>query len=346
VARLATTFDVPINTDDLSVLEFAFARNVGSGATGISHDLVQLTFPRGLARPPVAGNVDWDYVDELRSRAWLVTGDTAPGPFSNDPAANARAQAVEAGCYGDIKRALLTWRAQPRSEPRDVVETFVVATALAQAKADAALELAERLGKQGFRAEYHVVRARLFAGRGQRKESTDELLAAVTELRTTALPICDTAKQTLDMLPIVTAGHPELQRRAVRELLAGQLAVGAQEDLRALTAQNLAFKLGDPQLCVQALGRALKYPPWAESFLMLRADCLTVANHPLAQRARDELVEWVEASPGSIGAGLNLPPAPAATRPVPQQSDATPPDVGDAGSIAPLPVSDDAGASD
>jgi hypothetical protein len=109
--------------------------------------------------------------------------------------------------------------------------------------------------------------------------------------------------------------------------------VYAEEERRVITLQSLAFASGDNALCVDALGFQLEEPWWQEAFLEGRAQCLAAARHPLAQRAADDLVEFMSATPGTIGAGLVLPPpapapvpAPTATEPIDADGGAGEPD--------------------
>lgn len=298
----------PINTDDDNVLEYAFARQVGSDRGDVTVELARLTQSRGLARPDVRGVLDWRRADELRGRAWLVVGGgMGPDLPLADAGSRARARAFAAGCSGDVVTAGRIWPTQRDVAPRDVAEKYVLAQALAQKKDEQALVLAGELGSAGFSAEEHVIRARYLAGKGKRAESVDQLLRALADLRKTAMPLCDTARQAIDLLPHVVRGRPELAAAAARALLEGPLAVYDQEERRQVVAQRLAFLSGDPALCVASLGPNLELPWWQLGFLAARAECLERAGHPRAARAKSELAEWMAGSAGSIEAGLALP---------------------------------------
>jgi hypothetical protein len=214
---------------------------------------------------------------------------------------------VDAGCTGDTSAALAAWSNQPL-EPRDPIERYVLGMAYAEARDARALDLAGQLGAAGFLAEEHLVRARYLARQGK-SEAFEELERALAELRKTALPLCDAARQTIRGLQMIGRGNPGLAARAAHALLEGPLAVHVEDQLRIRTAQQLAFASGSTELCVAALGKNLELPWWNEMFLVSRADCLERAGHPLATRARRELGEWIDNSLGRIGAGLELPPA-------------------------------------
>jgi len=322
----------PINSDDDNVLEYAFARQVGTGGGDISVELATLTQSRRLARPEVRGRVDWRRVDELRSRAWLIVGGgTGPDLPWSDPELRARAEAIAAGCAGEVVVAGRRWFSQRDVAPKDVVEKYVLAQVLAQNKDERALTLGAEIGLEGFKAEEHVVRARYLAGKGKRSEAVDELGLALSELRKQALPLCGTAHQAVGLFQHVVGARPDLSAKAARSLLEGPLAVYNQEEQRLAMAQRLAFASGDTALCVASLGPNLELPWWQLGFLAARAECLEKAGHPLAGRARAEVGEWVAGSLGNVEQGMSLPPP--VTPKLSQE--------GDAGVIA--PAAEDAG---
>jgi hypothetical protein len=337
IRSVAAAFGTPINTDDAMLLDYAFARRVGiEGSTSLSVELVVLSMRRGLARPDVVGEVDWARVDELRSRAWLVAGGSAPDLPLPDPAQRARAQVFGLACTGDVRAALRLYHAHP-FEPRDIVEVFVVGKVLAQERDERALAMAERLKCEGYVAESHAIRARYFAALGKKPDAAEELLLGIAELRKTALPLCSTARETLNLLPPVTMDQPPLQVRVSDALLGGPLAVYQQEERRVQTLQRIAFLSKDTRVCVASLGRQLTLPWWNETFLRARADCLERAGHPLAGAAKEDLVELLEATAGRIEAGLELPAAPS----LPFEGPGAGPNGADAGMIE--AVGEDAG---
>lgn len=308
VRAIGTAVPVPVNTDDDNALEYAFARHVGGGEGTFSVRLAELTQARGLARPMVRGAVDWRRVDELRGRAWLVVGGgKAPELPLPDAGTRARAQAFAAGCSGDLVRAGRLWHSQDDIAPHDVLESYALGQVLAHQKDERALTLAGELGRDGYVAEEHVIRGRYFSAVGKPTEAMEELLLAFAELRTSALPLCDTSRQAVELVRTLGTRDPSLAARGARGLLEGPFAAYNYEGRRSEVAQQLAFFTGEPALCVAALGRNLELPRWQLRFLAARAECLERANHPLAARARTELADWVGSSEGDISVGLELP---------------------------------------
>lgn len=308
VGNIAASTSSPANTDDDNLLEYSFARHVGASGGYVSTELAVLTQSRGLARPQVTGTVNWDRVDELRGRAWLVVGGgTAPNLPIRSQEVRARTRGFAAGCTGDLVSAHRNWFSQKDTEPRDVLEKYALGVTLAHARDERALAWAGELERDGFRPEAMVVRARYLAGKGNRDAALDELLAAVTELRSVALPLCDAHRQAVALIPFVVGGDKARAARAARHLLVGPLAVYNEEERRIQVAQQMAFLSGDAALCVDALGKNLDLPWWELPFLAARAECLERAGHPAAHRARAQVGEWVGGSLGSIETGLTLP---------------------------------------
>lgn len=320
VSHIARTFDPPINTDDTLVLEYAFAQSLGRSGP-LAADLTALALRQGMARPAVRGQVDWGLVDELRPRMWLVSGNTPPAGDLRDPAARARADAVSAGCLGDLSGAHREWSRQQRA-PLDVVEMYVVGQGLAQQREAEALRWAKELAKRGYLVESHVITARYRSGMKDQRGAFAELEAALIALRTSDLPLCDAAAQAVYLSTFVAEREPALKVPVIELLLASPFSVHIVEERRLQAAQSLAFGVDDPALCVRALGRHLQHPRWVQAFLLDRARCLQRAGHPLAERAADDVVRFATYSLGDITSGLELPPPPPPPMPAAAAGDA------------------------
>ncbi|MDP9034247.1 MAG: hypothetical protein M3O50_05530, partial [Myxococcota bacterium] len=139
---------------------------------------------------------------------------------------------------------------------------------------------------------------------GHGKRAMDAAIEGLDHLRRVALPLCQTAAQTIELLEAVATGDRDLVRPSVLALLSGPLAVSEAEDARVQAAQKLAFRLGDPAVCVRALGKDLDRPRWALPFLVARRRCLHDAGHPLAGRADADVLAFVGAAPGTVADSL------------------------------------------
>src|SRR5262249_32371437 len=123
---------VPVNTDDLTVLEFELARSVGKGSSAnLPAQMRDLAAARGHDRPSVVnGSIDWREVAEQRAARTIAEGKASPGSSSTgDPAVDARQQARQAYAAGNFAEAWRKWLSQS-AEPatlgdlRMVAETF------------------------------------------------------------------------------------------------------------------------------------------------------------------------------------------------------------------------------
>jgi spermidine synthase len=68
----------PINTDDNSLLEYSFARNVGISHEPLGLRLLELSLARGSTEPQISGHLDRARVAELRPRGWFISEERAP----------------------------------------------------------------------------------------------------------------------------------------------------------------------------------------------------------------------------------------------------------------------------
>src|SRR5207247_1344976 len=140
----------------------AFARTAGVGKRDLVLELLSASAARGADRPDVAGAVDWNRVQELRPRAWILSGGAAPALPMPSADAQARADAVLAGCQGDLGAAAHGWQKQtspPATERLDPIEAHVLATAWAEAGDARFVEPMASLEGAGLLAESSLSRA-------------------------------------------------------------------------------------------------------------------------------------------------------------------------------------------
>ncbi|HTV24590.1 MAG TPA: fused MFS/spermidine synthase, partial [Polyangiaceae bacterium] len=316
VEQMATHLPGPINSDDQNYLEYAFARSVGSDTQPATPQLFAFTRAIGATRPRLDGSVDFDRVDELVPRAWLVAGNHAPRTDLPAPA-RARSEAFAAACGGSYELALERWQAQPRSEPSDDLERYAVA--LGHAVRGEPSPLVDELEQRGFRAEAFLARGYLARREGGRAQAVEAFARGIDALREGEIPLCQVATDLVVGLREAALPSRELARRAIGVLMGGPLVVGLADAERRDSIERLAFSLmghpeTDPDLCVEALGRHLTRPLWNRELLENRLECLRRAEHPLVASAEADLLEYLVADSGEL---LPEPPrhAPAARAP-------------------------------
>src|SRR5207245_3694524 len=139
---------VDLNTDDRNLVEFGFARSVGS-AKILTNDVRDLARTLGDGRPPIADaeEIDWPAVDTARV-SFLAAENSAnlAGVSGDGPPAEVARRTALVNYYGtgDFPAARAAWRSQTEP-PRDPTETAMVADLAAQTGDEGALELIERL---------------------------------------------------------------------------------------------------------------------------------------------------------------------------------------------------------
>ncbi|MBM4361813.1 MAG: fused MFS/spermidine synthase, partial [Deltaproteobacteria bacterium] len=300
VAALGRADDAELITDDRNVLEYAFARAVGTTDASLPQKLLLAASRAGADRPDADGEIDWARVEALRYRAWTTDASRLPSLPGASPVAEARAGAVSEACAGDLRATAELWRRAGSPSPVDSLERFAVGSALAEAGDPAAPELADRLGGSGFVAEAALVRARYALRKDGPAAALEPLVTAIATLREDALPLCEAAEHVAAIATRVVASEPSLGRRLVEELLAAPFGGELAHEVRIRAAQRLASALRDPALCVRALGDEVERPLWEEAFLEERLGCLAAAGHPLAESAAADLLAFRRATVGSF----------------------------------------------
>jgi predicted membrane-bound spermidine synthase len=294
VDRMTAPDDGPVNTDDKNVLEFAFARNLERKGIASVDRLLGSAIAVGAARPDFRGVIDWDRVQELRPRSWLVSRTVPQNLPGLDPAATARAKMVISACRAGATKSE---RFSAPIEPRDAVELYAVTQDLAERGDPRALELAELLERAGLGAEAEWMRAQLSQARNE-PDAPRHALSALERLRQHPLSICGTDQKVLRLIETIGQRDRSFAGAAFEALMIGPLSAGEQDELRRDVALRMAFAAGG-ELCARAL-ESRRHLEWADWSLKGRYRCLKEQNHPLAERAGVELSEFLGTKEGAF----------------------------------------------
>jgi hypothetical protein len=300
LAKLGAEPGLELNTDDRNLIEYAFARSVGSSKGGVANSLLAFAVTQSQDRPDIAGAVDWERVTELRSRAWLISNEAPPPMPMPTPAARARSTAIVAGCHGDVADAIRLWASAGGTEPRDAVERYVIGFGLAAQGDERAMAFADRLAADGLTVEPHLLRGSRALQHGDAPLAAAEAFDALAALRAEPFPLCGVAEQTLALVGKLGRTHNEYRARAAEELMQ-PFATHLADDARVALMESLAVASGDAKLCVTAMGRHVDDPKWDEAFLVDRLRCLSAARHPAAEKAALDLIEYRSTTAGSFG---------------------------------------------
>ncbi|HWM94734.1 MAG TPA: fused MFS/spermidine synthase [Thermoanaerobaculia bacterium] len=292
------------DTDDRPVLEFGFARNLGRSGLFRVPDLVSLVRSRGENRPEAGGTpLDWDLVEEMRQARSLVWRDPVRGKGRN-PEAELRRLARDSYSDLDLKSTCKHWFSQP-APPSNYADLLLTSECLAATGDPRAPEYAAQLRRK------HTVDADLVLAiwhdeGGRTPEAVRHLVAAFEGARRDPWPSIPLLDRVLQHASDIASRDPKAAR-AIDRALSERFAVGMVDQDRLRLRLELTWLLREG--CVEALAPFEPHPPWEDLFLAQRARCYREAGHPLADpaladRARAELVEYMENVPPRLEMGL------------------------------------------
>ncbi|MEA2563349.1 MAG: spermidine synthase [Acidobacteriota bacterium] len=283
-----------LNTDDLPILEFGFARNLGRSGLFRVEDLVSLVRSRGEDRPRGA-SLDWGLVGELRQARSLFWGDSIDGK-GRDTDAETRRLARVAYSDVDLKSACGHWFAQPAA-PFTYPDLLLTSECLAGTGDPRAPEHAARLRP----VDAELVLAIWHDQAGRTPEAVRHLVAAFEGARRDPWASISLLERVLEFASEIATRDPDAAE-TIFKALAEPFAVGMADQTRLRQRVELTWLLRDG--CVEALKPFEPSPPWEDLFLAQRARCYREAHHPLADRARSDLAEYMGNAPPRLETGL------------------------------------------
>jgi spermidine synthase len=301
--ELARRGEARINTDDHTLLEYAFARSASYGSKFQLAEVLVSASAFAMDRPATLnGTVDWESMNGQRF-ATLGSG-PIPGIKLN---ADERWRGAASFQYakGNLREAIGNWRGQA-AQPKTLNDLLLVADSLAEVGDNAALPYIERL-REMLPTEASAITARL---RIQQKNWTaakpalEEALAAFGHypwtpqdmVTRTILAAKDLAQQNEEAAlamhralsqPFVIYDHDDLRIRI-------QLMVGSVLDQGAYGRYSWpALEAEEPNV------------PWEAEFLHVREECYRRLDDPRAEQAHRDFVAFTKAAPSSF-AKINI----------------------------------------
>ncbi len=283
-----------LNTDDLALVEFGFARGLGEANRFDLDAMLALARARREDAPAIAhGAVDWTLVAANRATiAYLKKSSVG----SDDERERHRATTEYAD--GHLHEALAIWHARPWT-PVNSAELVMLAECFADEGNEAALPYLAQL-RRWEPADADFILARLRVREHRVSEAAAALRQAFLTMRHDPWETSDTMGRSLDIarnLSGVRTFAPMLL-----DSLSQPFAAGQWEDVRRW---YLALMLREYEACTPRTIRALRalepWPPWQKGFLTLRRDCYaTVLRDDLRRQAQDDLDAFSAAEPAPI----------------------------------------------
>lgn len=336
IDRIAETGLGVVNRDDQNVLEFAFARHVGSHVQH-SDDVRALGARLGVDLPHTKGAFDRALVYEERMLQQLNDRSTID-PYVARPSPDLLAFGKLLNRFSDgmFTGALKAWEALDR-EPRSHHEALLVAEAYARTGDDrfpAALEKLTYIA-----AERDLLRGVWLLRRDQVAEGVAALERGFVATRRDAWVRASAMYRAIQVAREAGSKDPATAAR-LAAALSQPFAVEAYRQLRIESYVALAHSSKNPKLCVEALDAV---SPFSINPTMYRTRvlCYRDANDPRLSAAEAEL-GWLLSFSRPFGADLKSPPTPATPPPPPPEARIE--DGGDDASDAAEPTPRDAAA--
>jgi tetratricopeptide (TPR) repeat protein len=287
-----------LNTDDRTVLEFAYARSLGSGRVDHLSTLRIAALQQATHQPSLTnGQVNWRRVVQQQSSA-QVLDNVAPEVPRVGSNAISRAQAKVQYVAEDLEEALQYWQAQP-DEPQDLVEWTMVAELLAEAGEAEALPYLEKLRRHE-PVEADALLARFHWRNGDAEKATAALEAAFTGYRRDPWPQPRLMRRALKLAEEIAEEDRGPLAKRLCSALETPFALHCENFHRIWARLDTARRLDGKSFSAQTLAAIEAFEPfapWTRDFLELRQACYEENRHPQAARAMADLESFLRYEP-------------------------------------------------
>ena len=304
--KIAGTEKSISNTDDRNAVEFAFARTVGRFKGFEISQLREIAHRQGEDRPAITGTVDWTSVIDQNATIYTALGQTHPPAYSFlDFDQRRRVAAQSAYIDENVSTALQLWQSQPR-DAENLTESAMMAELLAAAADENALKYIEKVAPLNS-GEASMLLGLLRFKQGRGTEATDALESAFESLRTDpwAMPLVAThsfgVAEQISEQDRGAALSPRLYR-ALEKPFAVNLAESNRRKSLALIASDIDQR-GFTEYSRKAIAAFEPNVPWDREFLRVRRDCYRALSDPRADKAEQELSQFLANEPVPLEPG-------------------------------------------
>ena len=283
-----------LNTDDRTLVEYAFARHLGLGKHFAIEVVEKLARARGEARPPVSGgSVDWEWVVDQRLAFLISQGESLRPDRYPDLSAyqQYRLRALQAWWDSRSVDGLKWWQKQPRP-PRGLLELAAVTYMKAVNQHEETLRDIEQL-RLSQPVEADVILAILRIRQGRLPEAVSALESAFVGYRRDpwARPVL--MGRALAMA-IDLGGRDPTHAERLYEILRPPFTMDFARDTRLNAMLNLGYDLDFPRNCIEVLQELEPHVPWKRQVLEARVNCYGAGAHADLARAQRDLDKYLE----------------------------------------------------
>jgi spermidine synthase len=305
--RLQSLPGTRLNTDNRTVLEYAFARNVD-----LRNGFRVSSFRRmaGLSqsnRLSLSGeDVNWTEVNLARLSMLLSFGETPIPSDYADEVLSSKAAAYASFMNSDLTGALASWRKYPR-EPNDLDELLMVAECTADEGGSQADTYIEKL-RDFLPLGADAIRAMLLWRRGQANEAANALEKVLQRLHEDPwLSNKLISRSLLLAQQIVDRGTTEESVMRLYETLRTPFLVYNGDALRLAALLRCGMKLDNGhygKYCLPVVESLEPHVPWQSLFLQVRAMCYKATNNPRLVQSERDLRTFLSEQPSRLDAVL------------------------------------------
>jgi hypothetical protein len=146
-----------------------------------------------------------------------------------------------------------------------------------------------------------LVRSRLAEAQKKTDEAVGLLIAALTTLRTEALPLCDGVTRALNRARTLAKAHPPHALSLLRALASAPFAVYQGERQRRTAREVIGTRSSDPEVCAEAFAARHGRTTYGLVTLLARVSCFERVASPELEPAKEELFAFLENEPESFG---------------------------------------------
>lgn len=291
---------VPLNTDDRTVIEFAFARMVGVSGGFQLVNLRAISHAAMTDRPQlIEGEVNWSRVNEARLSMFESLSRAEERDDNFTTAEKHRAGAFADYMTGDLTGALREWQAQTE-QPATLSQLAMVAECLASEGDSAASAYIDKLAEI-FPWEADAIRAEFLWRQHRPEEGADLFAKCMRDLHELPWANRDLIKRTLNRVEAVAkSDRSKVASNFLFDAIRKPFCVFTGEADRMGTQLAIAVYLEGafPGEKLRAAVEAFEpHVLWRKEFLQVRKDCYNALHDPRAKQAERDLEEFRKYEP-------------------------------------------------